>query len=150
MGVELVSSVGLAAPPQAVWAVLIDFAAYPDWNPFIVQAEGVAAVGGRLRLRMQPMNGSAVSLRPTVVEVLPCRRLRWQGRLGVPGLFDADHVFTIEPQGASASRLVQREQFSGLLVPLFKGSLNRGTLPAFHAMNTALKERAERAIALRG
>ena len=105
-------------------------------------------VGGRLTLRMQPVSGSAVTLRPTVVEVVKWRRLRWQGRLGVRGLFDADHLFLVEPRGPSGSRLVQHEQFNGLLVP-FQRSLDHGTLPALHAMNAALKDRAERATAAR-
>jgi hypothetical protein len=82
-----------------------------------VQAKGRAEVGGQLSLRMQPVVGSAVTLRPTVVEVIEGRRLRWLGRLLV--------------------RLLQR-------------SLDRGTLPAFEAMNTALKDRAERATVARG
>jgi len=45
---------------------------------------------------------------------------------------------------------VQQEQFSGLLVPFFQRSLDRGTLPAFHAMNQALQTRAEGATASRG
>jgi len=65
-------------------------------------------------------------------------------------LFDANHLFTVEPRGTAASRLVQQEHFGGLLVPFFRGSLDRGTLPAFHAMNAALKERAERTTAARG
>jgi hypothetical protein len=99
---------------------------------------------------MQPVGGSAVALRPTVVEVLDGQRLRWQGRLGVRGLFDADHMFIVKPQGAAGSRLVQQEQFSGLLVPFFQRSLDRGTLPAFQAMNAALKDRAEKATAAPG
>lgn len=82
-----------------------------------MQAKGRAEVGGQLSLRMQPVVGSAVTLRPTVVEVIEGRRLRWLGRLLV--------------------RLLQR-------------SLDRGTLPAFEAMNTALKDRAERATVARG
>jgi hypothetical protein len=31
---------------------------------------------------------------------------------------------------------VQQGQFGGLLVPFFQRSLDRGTLPAFHAMDT--------------
>jgi hypothetical protein len=85
-----------------------------------------------------------------VVEVVDGQRLRWQGRLAVPRLFDADHLFTVEPRGAAGSRLVQQERFSGLLVPFLRGSLDRGTLPAFQAMNSALKDRAERATAARG
>ena len=86
-------------------------------DPFITSTEGTVQVGGRLTLGMQPVSGSAVTLRPTVVEVVKWRRLRWQGRLGVRGLFDADHLFLVEPRGPSGSRLVQHEQFNGLLVP---------------------------------
>ena len=145
MSKELVSSIDIAASAERVWDVLVDFAAFPAWNPFITQAEGRLETGGRLTLRMQPVGGSAVTLRPTLIEVIVPQRLRWRGRLGVPGLFDADHLFTVEPRGAEGSRLVQQERFSGLLVPLFQRSLDRGTLPAFHAMNAALKDRAEKA-----
>src|SRR5215207_10570305 len=117
MSKELISSIDIEAPAEKVWELLIDFTAYPTWNPFITRAEGPVEVDGRLTLRMQPVGGSVVTLRPTVVEVVEGHRLRWQGRLGVRGLFDADHLFILEPQGAAASRLIQQEQFSGLLVP---------------------------------
>src|SRR5215211_8829895 len=150
MSKVLVSSIDIEAPAEKVWELLLDFTAYPTWNPFITRAEGTVQAGGRLTLRMQPVSGSAVTLRPTVVEVVDGHRLRWQGRLGVRGLFDADHLFIVEPQGAAGSRLIQQEQFSGLLVPFLQRSLDRGTLPAFQAMNSALKDRAERATAARG
>ena len=150
MSKELVSSIDIEASAEKVWELLIDFTAYPTWNPFITRAEGPVEVGGRLTLRMQPVGGSAVTLRPTVVEVVEGHRLRWQGSLGVRGLFDADHLFVVEPLGADGARLVQQEQFGGLLVPFFRRALDRGTLPAFHAMNEALKARAERVAATRG
>ncbi|MGH3339218.1 MAG: SRPBCC family protein, partial [Propionibacteriaceae bacterium] len=83
MSKELFSSIDIAAPADMVWEVLVDFAAFPVWNPFITQAEGQLEVGGRLTLRMQPVGGSAVTLRPTVIDVVDGRRLRWQGRVGV-------------------------------------------------------------------
>jgi hypothetical protein len=150
MSKQLVSSIDIEAPAERVWEMLIDFPAFPSWNPFIVQAEGQAEVGSRLTLRMQPAVGAAITLRPTVVEVVEGRRLRWLGRMGIPGLFDADHLFVVEPRGASAARLVQQEQFTGLLVPFFRRSLDRGTLPAFQAMNVALKGRAETQTPARG
>ncbi len=144
MSKRLDSSIDIEAPARDVWDLLIDFAAYASWNPFIVEAAGRPEVGSRLRLRMQPVGGSAVTLQPTLVEVVDGRRLRWQGRFGVRGLFDAEHVFVVETLGAARSRLRQQEEFGGLLVPFFARSLDRGTLPAFDAMNVALKERAEK------
>ena len=113
MSKELVSSIKIDAPASLVWEILVDFDAFPTWNPFITSADGTVQAGGRLTLRMQPVSGSSVTLRPTVVEVVEGRRLRWQGRLRVRGLFDADHLFLVEPRGAggvaaSAARAVQR------------------------------------------
>jgi hypothetical protein len=70
--------------------------------------------------------------------------------VGVPGLADAEHTFTLEPR-ASGTRVVHQEDFRGVLVPFLAASLDRSTLPAFVAMNEALKSRAERAASrLRG
>ena len=144
MAKQLRSEIDVHATPERVWQVLTDFAAYPQWNPFIVRAEGDARRGGRLTLRMQPAGGRATTFRPTVLEAAQGRELRWLGRLLVPGLFDGEHRFTIRPLGDGQVRLVQQEDFRGLLVPLLAGSLDRRTLPAFEQMNQALKRRAER------
>jgi hypothetical protein len=148
MSLELRTSVDIDAPPDRVWDVLTDLAAYPRWNPFIVAASGPVEPGGRLRLRMQPVGARSVALRPLVLEATRGRRLRWRGRLGVPGVLDAEHDFTLADRDGGV-RLTQRETFRGLLAPLVSRSLNRHTLPAFHAMNAALKARVERAAAVR-
>ena len=71
------------------------------------------------------------------------QELRWLGRVLGPGIFDAEHAFTIEQVDDGQVRLVQHEQFRGLLVPFMGRSLDRHTLPAFEQMNQALKRRAE-------
>ena len=103
-------------------------------------------MGGRLTLRMQPVDARAVTLQPTVLEVSAGRRLRWRGRFVVPGLFDAEHVFAIDARDGGGVTLRQKERFTGLLAPFLAGSLDRHTLPAFVRMNEALKARAERAL----
>jgi hypothetical protein len=150
MAKQLRTQVDVDATPERVWQVLTDFAAYPQWNPFIVRAEGDARRGERLTLRMQPAGGRAVTFRPTVLEAAPGRRLRWLGNLLVNGVFDGEHSFTIEPLGEGRARLVQQEDFRGLLVPLMARSLDRRTLPAFEQMNQALKHRAEQPVPERG
>ena len=60
-----------------------------------------------------------MTFRPTVLKVEPNREFRWLGHLLFPGLFDGEHIFTIEPLGEGHVRFTQREVFTGLLVPLF-------------------------------
>ncbi len=72
----------------------------------------------------------------------PSAELAWRGSAAVPGLFAGRHYFRLEPEGAGACRLVHGEDFSGLLVPFFGGIL-ADTEKGFHAMNAALKARAE-------
>ena len=107
MSKTLVTEIVIAAPAKAVWEALTDFARYGEWNPFIVEAAGEARVGSRLTLRMQPVGGRAMTLRPTVIEAVAGEKLRWRGRLGVRGLFDAEHSFLLEERSAGGTRLVQ-------------------------------------------
>ena len=146
MRAELRTFVDIEATPERVWQVLTDLPAYAQWNPFITHAEGTFAVGERLSLRLPPVNALLrVTLRPTVLEVIPCRRLRLrsrQGRLGMPGLFDAEHTFTLT-QHDGAVRLLEEQRLRGLLVAVMARPLNRRRLPALTAMNAALKDRSE-------
>jgi hypothetical protein len=143
MARELESEVKVQASPERVWEVLTDFAAYPDWNPFIVQAGGRAAPGSRLELRMRLPGRRPTTFRPRVLEAEPARRLRWLGHLLVPGLFDGEHRFTIEPAGPGRARVTQRETFRGLLAPLLLAFIAGPTLEGFRQMNRALQARAE-------
>ena len=144
MAKQLHAEVEFQAPADRVWQVLTDFAAYHQWNPFIVQATGQAVPGSRLELHMRLSGRRRPStIRPEVLEADPGRELRWLGRLPVPGLFSGEHTFTIEPTGPGRVRLVQREAFGGLLAPLLLAAIAKPTLASFHRMNHALKARAE-------
>jgi hypothetical protein len=37
-----------------MWAVVTDFAAYPEWNPFIGRISGDFQEGARLEVRIEP------------------------------------------------------------------------------------------------
>lgn len=149
MRTQLSTTIDIDAPPDRVWDVLADFASYAEWNPFIVRADGTAEPGNRLHLRMQPVRGRAVTVTPLVVEADRARRLRWRGRLGARWIFDAEHEFVLQALDGGGTRLRQHEEIRGVLVPFLARSLERGTLPAFEAMNRALKDRAEEAVAPR-
>jgi hypothetical protein len=69
--------------------------------------------------------------------------LRWLGHLWVPGLFDGEHSFRVEPIDEHRSRLTQSESFSGVLAGLLLRRYGADTEAGFHAVNEALKTRAE-------
>jgi hypothetical protein len=139
---ELRREIEIEAPPERVWAVVTNFAAYPEWNPFIRSISGDVREGARLEVRIEPPGARAMTFKPTVRSVDVNRELRWLGRLLVPGVFDGEHSLRIEPLEVGRSRFVQSERFSGLLVGLVKGTLAK-TEAGFERMNAALKARAE-------
>jgi hypothetical protein len=94
---HLQTEIDIAATPDRVWSILTDFSAYPDWNPFIRSIRGVPEQGARLVVRIQPSGAKAMTFRPTVLTATRDRELCWLGRLLVPGLFDGEHRFTIQP-----------------------------------------------------
>jgi hypothetical protein len=140
---ELHSEIDIDAPAERVWHLLTDFASYPQWNPFIRRISGEPNRGERLEARIEPPGGQGMTFKPKVLNAEPNRELRWLGHLLVPGLFDGEHSFTIQPLEENRVRFVQREAFKGLLVPLFARSLETNTQRGFEEMNRALKERAE-------
>ncbi len=142
---QLHTEIEIEAPAERVWELLADFASYPEWNPFIRSISGQPTPGERLEVRLEPPGGRSMTFKPKVLNAEPNRKLRWMGHLLVPGLFDGEHSFTIQPLEENRVRFVQREAFKGLLVPLFSRSLDTNTHRGFEEMNRALKERTEAA-----
>ena len=143
MAKELNTNIEINAPATAIWEVLIDFSRYSQWNPFIRSISGEAKHGGQLEVFIQPPGGSTMTFRPVIVALQPGRELRWIGRLLLPGIFDGEHQFQIEPLGENRTRFIHREVFSGLLVPLLWRNLDSQTRQGFEEMNHALKTLVE-------
>jgi len=139
---EIRTEITIDAGPPVVWRALTDFAAYAEWNPFIIEAEGVPVEGEKLRMRFRPPGGSAMKMKPRVMRSEAGRELRWLGHLGIPGIFDGEHYFELDPQVGGRTRLVQGEKFTGVTVPLFGRILGK-TEHGFEMFNQALKERCE-------
>lgn len=140
---HLHTEIEIDASSEAVWTVLVDFASYPEWNPFIKSIAGKPEEGTRLRIAIQPKPDKVMRFSPTVLTAQAGRELCWLGHVIVPGVFDGEHRFVIEPLAEGRVRFLQSERFSGLLVGLLRGSLERDTRRGFEAMNRALKARVE-------
>ena len=143
---QIVTQMDIAASPERVWSILMDFSRYPQWNPFIRSLSGVAKPGEKLRATIQPEERRAMTFRPRVLKIEEQQELRWLGRLGFPGLFDGEHYFQLTGLSNGDTRFTQGEQFSGALVGLLLPRMEAATKAGFDALNRALKDRAEAAI----
>lgn len=140
---ELRTEIDIDARPEQIWEILMDFAKYPDWNPFIRSISGTAAVDSRLKVTLEPEGGSPMSFEPKVIAADQNKRFAWRGKVLMNGIFDGQHEFILEPLAEGRTRFVHREEFSGLLVPLLWRTLETKTRRGFTQMNEALKQRAK-------
>jgi len=139
---RLETIIEIKASAGRVWSLLMDFPAYPRWNPFVRSIEGTASAGESLNVVIQSPGAGAMRFQPEVLACEPERELRWKGKLWMAGLFDGEHFFKLKPRPGGVL-FTQGEVFSGLLVPLFRRSLDGATRNGFVLMNEALKREAE-------
>lgn len=130
------------AVPEKVWAVLTDFERHPTWNPFIKSLEGEKVVGRQLKVSIQPPGGGGMTFKPEVLAFEVNKEFRWKGKLLFKGIFDGEHYFRLVDTGNGATRFIHGEKFSGFLVSLLGGTLDK-TKAGFELMNEALKRECE-------
>lgn len=143
MAFELRTEIDVDAEAARVWAVLSDFARYPEWNPFVVRLQGRLEVGAKLSVQLRLRGKRAVPIRPRVTALIAGQAFAWRGELLSRALFVGEHRFEVIPSGDRRSRFVHSERFNGVLVPLLEKTLNTQARRGFEAMNRALKSRAE-------
>jgi hypothetical protein len=159
---SLVTNINISAPPPLVFSILTDTAAYPSWNPFILSITPQPpstriALHTRLTnvldsnvLKLTSPEPAPMTFTPTVTDYVQDSTFAWLGKLGIGGLFDGEHRFTLR-ETAAGCELRHEERFSGAVVWLGRmtgggwySNLIANTTAGFNAMNAALKERAER------
>ena len=140
---ELKTEILINTTPQKVWAVLIDFQIYHEWNPFIKSITGNVVVGNKITVRLEPPEANGMTFKPKVLVFEKNKELRWLGNLVFPGLFDGEHKFELIDNGNGTTTFKQSEKFKGIFVPLFKKMLDINTTNGFNLMNQKLKELSE-------
>ncbi len=142
---EIRTEIDIKASPEKAWEVLTDFNTYPQWNPFIRQISGDPTVGTKLKIQLYTSSGKSRTYQPTVTKVEPHRELRWIGKSIIPGIFNGERIFTIEPLQTNNIHFVHMEIFTGLGVALIGSRLDKDVYQSFVKMNDAFKEKVEQA-----
>lgn len=135
---EFKANATIEAPPDVVWAVLVDIERWPEWDRFCERIEGTLGLGQRVKAfsKLSPGRGFKVK----VTELEPPSRMTWSG--GMPlGLFKGVRTFSLRPNGGGTD-FELREVFSGPMLGLIRKSLPDMS-EAFASFAEGLKIRAE-------
>ena len=135
------SGVTIAAPIPKVWAILVDFPRYPEWNPYIRSIEGEPRPGARLHVCVVPAQHRERRYSPVVVKAAEGEELGWKGRYW-HRLMLVEHSFRLEHDGPG-TRFRQDASFSGFLVRFVGDEQRAAFRGGLEEMNAALKRRAE-------
>ena len=127
------------ASPETIWEILTAAEGYPTWDPGMVRLEGQIALGEKITAYTKVSPNRAFPVK--VTEFVPNQKMTWLGGLPL-GLFKGERTFTLTPQGNGATEITVREEFSGLLLPLFGRSIPDLT-PTFEQFVAGLKSEAE-------
>jgi hypothetical protein len=136
---EIRTEIDIKASPEKVWQVLTTLDRYPEWNPFLHHAIGKAELGGKVEVTFK-FGSRDMTLHCVVIELEPNHEITWRYHVVAPFLYRGDHIFTIEPASDGKVHFVDREVFTGLLVPFL---VDEKDVAGFESMDQALKTRAE-------
>ena len=142
---EIHTEIDIKASPEKAWKILTDFSNFSQWNPFIHKINGDPKVGTKLKIHLHTVTGKNRTYRPTVTKVEPNRELRWSGKSFIPGIFNGERIFILEPLKTNHVRLIHREIFTGLGVALAGDRFDKDMYQSFVEMNNAFKEKVEQA-----
>lgn len=131
-------AITIAAPPEKIWALLTDAAGFARWNTTVTSIEGTIALGERVKIRV-PVSERTFS--PKVTAFVPNERMVWSD--GMAPMFKGERTFTLTPRPDGTTDFEMVETFSGLMLPMIKGSLPDFG-PVFDQYARDLKKEAER------
>lgn len=128
----------IRADAPRIWNLLTDAKGFPRWNSTVASVGGEIREGARLRVRVP---GTARTFSPRVSGVVPNRRMVWTG--GFAPMFKGVRTFELNPCDGGSTQFTMNERFSGLMLPLVKGSFPDFG-PVFTRYASDLKNEAER------
>jgi hypothetical protein len=131
-------SIDIHAAPDRIWALLTDAADFPRWNSTVSRIRGSIKAGEKLALEVPAAPGR--TFKPKVTDLEPARRMVWSD--GMAPMFKGVRTFTLEPRGDGTTTFTMEEVFSGVMLPVIKGSLPDFGL-SFEAYAQDLKREAE-------
>lgn len=140
---KLETTIDINASVKKIWAVLMDFEVYSEWNSFLVSIKGTGDIGSQLENTILTVEKRRQKFNSIVLVNKKEKEFRCLGHLFAKGLFDGEHYFLLKPTKSGSTTLIYGEIFSGLLVKPILDLVKEDTHKGFVKMNETLKQRVE-------
>ncbi len=129
--------VNVKAPPEAVWALLVDAPAYPSWNSTVISIDGTIAASERIELKSTVAPERTFPL--TVSTFDPSRKMVWEdGGKAFKGV----RTFTLTAKEDGSTDVTMAEVLTGIFLPSAQKKMP-DFRPSFDAFAADLKAKAE-------
>ena len=120
--------------------------AWKDWRPIIKDSSGTAAAGSKLVITMISEEGKSgkpgPKYEPVITVFEPSKNLTWIANMGANFIMTNGKVLELE-ETSSGTRLIHKETFSGMMVPMMWGKVQQNVPKMLDSMNEALKKLVE-------
>lgn len=137
-------TVEIAAPAEFVWDVLVDYAKYPEWNPYTIAVSTTLEIGGVIDLTLPSRDGSDTTFlnREFIRIVDPPHHLRYDTADEIPGVFGVRDQW-ITSLGADRCAYHTTDTLSGKYADIVMEKTGDWIKAGFDSVAHALKARAE-------
>ena len=81
MAHEIKTEIVINSTPENIWKELMNFEAFPEWNPFIksIAVVNEFQIGGKLKVLLHILNRKPQKFSPKVITLDPHREFSWLG-----------------------------------------------------------------------
>lgn len=137
-------TVEIDAPQALVWDVLVDYARYPEWNPYTVRVDTTLEVGAEVVLHLPDPSAPGTTFTTTeVMRVIDApRHLQYDTADHLQGIFAVRDQW-VEDLGDGRSSYRTTDVFSGEFAQVAYDLQGQWVKDGFDAVAHALKARAE-------
>lgn len=142
---EIKTEIEILAPVEKVWGILTNIDDWSNWSPIINQSSGQASLGSSISITMigKKDGEDGPKYSPVITILDEPKSFRWSAKMIAGFIMTNDKVFLLEETN-TGTRLIHKELFSGMMVPLFWSSVEKNVPGMLNSMNEALKTKAEK------
>ncbi len=141
---KVATEILIQATPDTLWKILVDFAAYPEWNRFLKAVRGQAAPDAPLEIDIQYYGKNVEKQAVTVTGFMAPKYFSfvWKHRLG-SWFLSTEFVFRLKDKEDGRTVFFQELYITGLGLKFRRRDLEHAARLSMDKLNDDLKERGE-------